>query len=77
MHAVQAGGGGNAMSHAEPQGMSKEPVSMGGTGSGAPERRDAFLARPVPFADTLREMGRPRGWGAIRKGARLCIVKSK
>jgi hypothetical protein len=53
------------MSHAEPQDMTVETVSRRGTGSGACSQVNRLLVRPMPFADALREMGRPRGWGAI------------
>lgn len=55
------------MSDALPSAVTVAGASRGGTGSDASERRNAFLARPVPFAETLRQMGRPRGWGVIRK----------
>lgn len=53
------------MSHALPSGVIVGAVSRRGSGSGAFVKRDAFLTRPVPFADALREMGRPRGWGIL------------
>lgn len=53
------------MTHASPSAVTVEAVSRCGTGSDASERRDGFLARPVPFAETLRQMGRPRGWGIL------------
>ncbi len=56
------------MIHAEAQGMSKEVVSTDRTGKWTSELVNRLLARPVPFADTLREMGRPMGWGAIGNG---------
>jgi 2-phosphoglycerate kinase len=65
------------MSHALPYAVTVGGVSSCGTGSDASEQVNRLLARPVPFADALREMGRPRGWGVIRNWARLCIVKSK
>lgn len=65
------------MSHALPSAVTMEAVSRCGMGSDASEMRGAFLVRPVPFAETLRQMGMPRGWGAMRKEARLCIVKTK
>jgi hypothetical protein len=48
-----------------------ETVSSRGTGSDASNDRAAFLARPLPFADALREMSRPRGWGAIGNRRRV------
>lgn len=53
------------MNHALPSAVAVEAVSRRGTGSDASERRDGFLARPVPFAEALRQMGRPRGRGIL------------
>lgn len=56
------------MIHALTSAVTVEAVSMFGTGSDASEQINRLLARPVPFADALLEMGRPRGWGVIGNG---------
>lgn len=56
------------MSYALPSAVTVGGVSMGGTGSGASQQVNRLLANPVPFAETLRQMGRPRGWGVIWNG---------
>lgn len=53
------------MSNALPSSVTVEAVSRCGIGSDASEQVNRLLARHVPFAETLRQMGKPRGWGVI------------